>query len=173
MEAARLLDLLGDADVALGVGDDGSDVTGDLAEMAEALALVREVITRARSIEALLVDTIAATMTGPQADVDGWRVERTRPRNRKAWDSEGLLSELARRADVDPETGEVFDAETARKRLIEAIRACVPLTGSLGWRTRALREWGIDPDEWCESSPAPWRVTVTPIAGDQDAQEVA
>lgn len=73
--------------------------------------------------------------------------------NRK-WSSEDLLRRVVLQAMVDPETGELpTDAEReVAERVVTALAKVVPFTGSLGWRVTALKEMGIDPDEWAETT---------------------
>lgn len=81
-------------------------------------------------------------------------LEKKRGSNRKKWQSAELVSHLVRLA-LDPEgTGEIpADPMEAAGKVVEVLTACAPFTGSLGWRATALRDWGIDPDEWCETTP--------------------
>lgn len=86
-------------------------------------------------------------------------LERRQGKDRKKWRSDELLSYLVRGALVDPETGEVeTDPLALRDRLVSELTACVPFTGSLGWRVMALRERDVPIDEFCETFPG--KVTV-------------
>jgi hypothetical protein len=143
---------------------------GELQEHAEALARIRLLIGELRQMEADLTDAIAGQMTSQQTQVGPWRLERRKGSTRKGWDSEGLLSELIRRARFDVETGEQFSDAQTLAHLLSDLRACVPFTASLGWRAGPLRERGMDPDEWCETTPGPWRVDVMPVIHPTDTE---
>lgn len=81
-------------------------------------------------------------------------LEKKRGSNRKKWQSDRLVTRLVRAA-LDPEgTGELPDSPyEAVDTVVSTLTACAPFTGSMGWRVTALKERGIDPDEWCESTP--------------------
>jgi hypothetical protein len=131
----------------------------DLDRLAQLLDAMREAKDRIKAIEGDIVPVVADLMGQQQVQVGDYKLERRGGKDRKQWQSGSVLNELITRSNVSPE-GEVLDAGAARDRFIEAVRACFPLTASTGWRTRALRSWGIDPDEYAETSPAPWRVEV-------------
>lgn len=78
---------------------------------------------------------------------------------RKKWQSDDLVRLLVRRG-LDPAgTGEVTAAQVeAVERVVAELVACAPFTPSMGWRATALRERGLDPEEFCESAPG--RVSV-------------
>jgi hypothetical protein len=137
----------------------------NLEALASRLAVVREQMAELRQLDADLTMAIADLMTGQQQQAGPWRLERRKGSTRKGWDSEALFSELIRRSNWDPETGETLDDRQARNALCVAVRECIPLTRSLGWRAGALRANGIDPDEWCETTPGSWRVDVTRTEG--------
>lgn len=148
-EALSQLDKLPDADL------EGPDT-----DVAEALHLVTEIRHRLGEVEATIQAALVGRIRVEDATVGRYRLERRGGAIRKRWQSDRVFSDLVRRANVDAATGEVLDDTAARERLIAAVTECVPLTGSLGWRTRALRAWGIDPDDYCEKSPASFRFEV-------------
>lgn len=134
----------------------------DLAELKHRVTLA------ARAVEERLADV----MPDKRLELPGLPVmERKKGTDRKKWQSGDLLDELLRHAAFDAETGAVIDDELIlRQRIHETLTACVPFTGSLGWRVTALRDLGLDPDEWCETAPG--RISVV-IHGDTDRGEVA
>lgn len=71
----------------------------------------------------------------------------------RKWDSEELLRKIVRDHIVDRETGEIPDEATlaAIQRVVDAIYAAAPFTASMGWRTTALKELGVDIDDYCET----------------------
>lgn len=133
---------------------------GDVEELARLHVAIVKAAQRLATIRGAVEATLADVMPDKRLELPGLPVlERRRGTDRKAWQSVDLLDELFRRAVVDVETGEVLDDEALiRQRLHEVLVDCVPFTGSLGWRTTALRDLGLDPDEWCETKPG--RVSV-------------
>lgn len=113
------------------------------------LPLKRDISDLARRAE----DALAASMPAKEVrDLPGLPpFERRKGSDRKAWQSADLLREIVHQhRHVNPETGEITVDTDA---LLDALKAAVPFTGSLGWRVKALRELGLDPDEWCETKP--------------------
>lgn len=84
---------------------------------------------------------------------------------RKRWQSEQVLEELRNLASVN-EDGERLSFEDELANFERAIRDCVPLTQSLGWRARGLKAWGIDPGEYSEYEPGRPRVEVREVGTD-------
>jgi hypothetical protein len=150
------LDDLEDAAISL-IDRGGAEAVAGL------LAEVRSVRTalglRERAIEELLVDIMLEdTMT-----VTGIGTFRLRHgRDRKGWDSEELLSTVIRRS-LDPEgTGELpATIPEVVERIRTGVFAAAPITPSMQWRVTALRDQGIDPDEWCTSTPGRTTVQIT------------
>ena len=170
MDAYGLANLIDFAVEALNqVPDD--DITGDDDRLVEALAGLNALKAKTRDVEALLQAALTDRFRTQQAQVGKYRLERRGGTTRKQWQSLDVFAALVRRSHVDPETGEVHDPEQARRALVDSVTACVPLTGSLGWRTKALREHGLDPDEYCVTSPAPYRFEVHVVdPGDAEAE---
>lgn len=131
------------------------NATGDLTELATLLHHLRNDIRHlqilARDIEAEVVDL----MPGKTAELDGLPVIEVRGGSiRKKWQSEDLVPVLIRKA-LDPDgTGELPTSPIdAAHAVADVLTACAPFTPSMGWRVGALRDRGLDPDEWCESTP--------------------
>ena len=133
----------------------------ELAERGDwhALAFVLAELRRLAADLRLLVDTVEQDcyrlLPGKRTEIDGLGVlEKRKGTDRRAWQSTDLLDELLRVAVVDRETGAVLDDELLiRQRIHEVLVDAVPFNPSLGWRVTALRDLGIDPDEWCETRP--------------------
>lgn len=88
--------------------------------------------------------------------IEGVGIIEKRRSNSKKWESERLLNDIVRRK-LDNGTGEVTPTDVFE--LIETLKKVLPLTGSLGWRSNALKEENIDTDEYCDIT---WgRPTVT------------
>lgn len=133
----------------------------DLDTLADGLARIREFRKAVSDLERHIEDYVAELMDQEQMIIgdDELTLERRRGKTRKQWRSDELLRHLVGDRLVDPRSGElVFD------KLV----ACLPLTGSLGWRTRALREHGVDPSDWCDEEPARTTVSVKARRVDDD-----
>lgn len=131
----------------------------DLHNLAVLLDALEEAYTTLAETRRDITPVVAELMGRQQVQVGDFKLERRGGKDRKQWQSGSIFNELIARSNVTPE-GEPLGDAAARDRLIEAVRACFPLTGSTSWRTRALRTWGIDPDEYAETSPGAWRVEV-------------
>lgn len=124
---------------------------GDLEGLTAGFSALDEFLKAARDVRNHAEDNIADLM--PQAKVnlhDQFTLERHTNRNHK-WQSEELLRHLVGDTLVDPDTGE---------NVFERLVACVPFTPSLSWRAGALRQAGVDPDEWREVTSSRRTVTV-------------
>ncbi len=82
---------------------------------------------------------------------DETMIERKRAVSRKHWDSLLLLDKVVRTA-LDPMgTGEITVGVAEGIDIVKtAIAETAPFTGSLGWRVTALRNMGIEPEDYCE-----------------------
>lgn len=89
--------------------------------------------------------------------------------SRNAWESAELLGLIVDRfLAPDPETGEVPPPEAVTwcgDLICELVEVLPITTKGIGWRVRALKERGIDPDEY--STKKPGRLTVQLHGGDQ------
>ncbi len=127
----------------------------DLAE----LAAVHVDLTRARRrlamVAAFIEDALADAMPDKVLELPGLpSLELRSGKKRTAWQSLDLFDELLHRCAVDPDTGEVIDdPDMLRARIRDVLAECVPFTGSLGWRVKALAAAGITVDEWCTTTP--------------------
>lgn len=97
-----------------------------------------------------LVDRLAQQMPDKRVTLQGiGTFERHRKTDRKRWDTEDLL-----RAVLDTRrlasSGEPLE-ETQMQKILHVWNLGAPRVG-------ALRERGLDPDEWCETSPGGWAI---------------
>lgn len=82
--------------------------------------------------------------------VDGFGVIEKRTASTRKWESEQLLMDVCRQV-LDPEqTGEIHPSRVVE--LISVLKQILPITGSLGWRTGALKEHGINPDDYSQTT---------------------
>lgn len=109
----------------------------------------------ARDLTALrqMIDAdIARLLPERRVTVDGLgTVERGRTSPGRAWQSADLARHVARRAVVDPDSGEVHATSLvqAAQLAADAIADTARLTASTGWSRPKLTAAGVDPDEWC------------------------
>jgi hypothetical protein len=127
---------------------------GDWQSLIRGLEPLQQIIGDLRIIERSVKNWIADTIPERKVTVPGvGTVERKAQITRRNWQSDDLLRKIVVQALVDPDTGEIPSSPMeAVERVLSEIRACVPFTGSTGWRVGALRERGFDPDEWCEEN---------------------
>lgn len=119
----------------------------DLARIAMALRR----IAKAHADAAADVDTLIAKKHGRGTfDVDGAEVKVGRTARRTGWDHDALLRAVLDSRLVDTETGEIAD-ETPLDKVRHVWNLGAP-------RTTALRDRGIDPDEFATTE---WRDSVT------------
>lgn len=92
-----------------------------------------------------LADKIARRMDDKRytSQAAGITVERSMKTDRKEWDKESLLRAVLDSRLVDPDTGEVKDP-TPLDKVLHVWNLPAP-------RVTALRERGLDPDEFCRS----------------------
>jgi hypothetical protein len=119
-----------------------------LGGLARVIVALKGVIAAARDAMDLVEQHTIRTMPDRQAVVDGFVLERKSGTVRKAWDHPLLASLVARRATFDAETGEVLIKPEDAQRVIDELLT----VGHIDyWRAGALRERGIDPDQYCET----------------------
>ena len=144
---------------------DHLDVDG-LVQTADKIAQLRERLTYALAyVERAAGQTVADYPAGREGELPDGRVyEIRRGSERKAWDHqrwqkdarEKLLAKhgIGSGVAVVPETGEEISVHEVLAE-IEAVH------GSTGPRVTALRPLGLDPDDYCERSPGPYRVIIS------------
>jgi len=125
---------------------------GDWEALVRGLEPLQQVLGDLRMLEQQVKRGIADTMPERRVTVEGvGTVERKAKTTRRNWDSDELLRKIISGAILDEQTGELPSSPmVAADLILQELRAVMPITGSLGWRVTALRERGIDPDEWCE-----------------------
>ena len=90
----------------------------------------------------------ARLMPDKTVEVPGLGFVQRRTASSRSWDSETLLMKICRQT-LDPEgTGEIQPSRVVE--LIDVLKQIMPITKSLGWRMTALRQHGIDPDEYSD-----------------------
>lgn len=126
-----------------------------IAELVELRINIAELRDRERRLVEIIHDTAETRKTETPSGL----VEISKRRNRK-WDHDELVRHLTRIAldtrDVDPATGELLDRPTW-ERVADAIKACA---GIGYWRIGALKDHGLDPDEFAETTSEAKAVTI-------------
>lgn len=129
----------------------------------ELQALHKDLAMLMRDVEQYVIDTSPSRINrAGNKSYPPFLVENTayfeikRKASRTSWESESLLDRVVTAAVVG-NTGELPSKETRTviDRVVTAVKAAVPFTASLGWRKGALREQGIDPDEYGEKDEEP------------------
>ena len=160
--------------VRVGVASLGAVLDGTLsglirdAKAPEMVAMIAGGQEQRAAIKAL-EDTITAR-AGAQMDLgregvleDGRAFKIRRGQNRKGWDHErwqhdaraAVLADADVPAEVvDPRTGELVN-------LHPVLTALQGVHGSTGPRVGALRAMGLDPEDYCETTPGAWGVEFT------------
>jgi len=143
--------------------DAPTDIDGALAD----LVALRDAQDALKDWEGVLTDFLAEHLSkeGHQLP-DGRTAQVRRGRDRTEWDTRSLVrAVLDSRCRPDPETGEAAPSDDGRAEIKGEPLSCsqdlarVLHVWNLGApRVTALRDRGIDPDEFCASSPG--RVSV-------------
>ena len=128
-----------------------------LDDLVENLLDTRERIQQLRDHERFLIDEIHDAAPQRKNETAFGLVEVSKRRNRK-WDHEEATKHVVARAlderAVDPDTGEIEPSWVAVTR---ALRECA---GIGYWQVGALRDRGLDPDEFAETTSEAKSVTI-------------
>lgn len=131
------------------------DVEALIADLAE----VRETIKSLREDERQLVEDIHQLADARKFETEYGFVELSK-RNNRRWDHDELVRHLTRvvldTREIDPETGEIT-SQPAWERVASAIRDCA---GIGYWRIGKLRDYGLDPDEFAETTSSALSVQI-------------
>lgn len=145
----------------------------DFAELLWHLRSAREALQgMERDIEA----ATARAMLGDFAESGDLRVERSRSRERKAWDHDSWQADVRAKVaqasglkgaqGVVLASGEVVPASVMFGALCEVQR----VHGASAPKTTALRALGLDPEDYAETQPGAWRVKVTRLAAETESE---
>lgn len=123
---------------------DADHLEDDQATNLICLAMIREARSNLSHVEKALEDQIAKGFDGKRVTVDGvGTFEKHGKRDRKSWDRDALLRSVLDTRRVDTDTGEITD-ETPLDKVLHVWNLGTP-------RLTALKDRGLDPDEFCES----------------------
>lgn len=125
----------------------------DLADALDARAILATTVMGLSQIKERLDDLIGDAMGEYRVVVEGrGQVERHKKKSRTKWDKDLKRAVLDSRM-VDVESGELLD-ETPLDKVLTVWNLGAP-------RLTALRDRGIDPDEWCETEERPgWTLKI-------------
>lgn len=135
-----------------------TDITNDLDENAArgaydsldtaliCLAAIREARTQLAHVEHELENRLAPVMDKRVVIPGVGTFEKHAKKNRTQWDRDDLLRAVLDTRIVDKDTGEVLD-ETPLQKVLQVWNLGAP-------RVTALRQRGLDADEFCRSEPA-------------------
>jgi hypothetical protein len=139
----------------------------EIAELASELyrlrAQRRDIADRERDVEKRLADLMDTDSVNLD---DRVTLQRRRGSKRTKWQTDEIVAHLRTVSRFNTEDGSEVDPVTHLEQFARALKECAPLTPSLSWRAGALREWGIDPDEY--ASVEPGRVSVQVHVTEED-----
>jgi hypothetical protein len=123
---------------------------GDYTSLAYGLVAFKDLKANLDILVRAIEDDVAAHLPAKKHTIEGLGTFERRSTTSRKWDSEGLMQYMVRDV-LDPDrTGEVnYDRIWD---LIEALKAVLPLTASLGWRVTALKELGMPVDNFAETT---------------------
>lgn len=130
---------------------DNATATENLEADLIALAMLKEARTNLAIIERDLENALAKAMPDKQLVVEGVGMfERSKKKSRTQWDKDDLFRAVQDSRLFNPHTGELKE-ETPVEKLLHVYNLPAP-------RLTALRDRGIDPDQYCHSEDAGWAV---------------
>lgn len=123
---------------------------GDWNTLLYGLAELRKIKTDLDALVRETEENVAALLPEKKVIVDGFGVVERRTASTRKWESDNLMRHLVR-TQLDPDgTGEITLPRVFA--LLETLTAVLPLTASLGWRVTALKEAGVDVDNFSETT---------------------
>jgi hypothetical protein len=130
----------------------------ELTDLARQMLQFRDLVRVVRDLAGRLEQGVARAMPDKKVTIDGLgTLERNVDVSRKNWDHDMVASKLVTQALERwmQETGEVINVEQAQAVLVAIMTACRP-----EWRMGGLKDYGIDPDDYCEKTYGQPRIRV-------------
>lgn len=121
----------------------------------------REMVRIMRDIAGRIEQATVRAMPHRKMVIDGiGTVEKTTETARKEWDHPLVAGQVLRSATDSwaKETGEIVDQELAGK-VLDAFMAAARME----WRVTALKDLGINPDNYCETTYGSQKIRVTRV----------
>lgn len=116
---------------------------GDWESLSHGLANLMEFKKNLAAVIQSIETDIYKLMPDKKTPIEGLGIVEKRRSNTKKWDSERLLHRI-----LDMHISDNGELDAAS--LVETIEKVMPLTPSMGWRVTALKELGIDIDNYCD-----------------------
>ncbi len=129
--------------------DQPTNPPDQLEDLVTQVAHADRLLNAARDIRAHLGTQLAQRLNGVNTltNIAGFQVERRVARQKERWDKPALLSQLVNVAEdnrVDKQTGEIRDLT---QTYVDVVGRAA---GISYFRRGVLKEWGLDPDKYCE-----------------------
>lgn len=157
--AAPRLDLLTSSIAEVSSAVAGWIDTAAEVEALDALATVRQARQDLAQVEAVLERHAARVMTGNVIEWPGGVAERHFGKSRKEWAHDDLVRQVVQLIAVDAATDKASgETDEMLAALVQDACARFALTHRPDWRVTALKQLGVDADDYCSAIPG--RVTV-------------
>jgi hypothetical protein len=146
------------SDVSCTVDYESTVTPFDIDRAVSDLAELREIRKGLADWEAELSEWLAEALGYNTLTLDsGHTVQVRRSTDRKAWDHDALIRLVIARGRDERRVTEDGEYESEGEAVGRALMECARPS----WRVTALRERGIDPDEYAETSPGKIGVVIT------------
>jgi hypothetical protein len=141
-------------------------------DMAELLLLIRDARTKLYGVEQDTEAALAKAMLSDQVVTNTLRVERYRSAERKAWDHEAwqrdVRQQAIRAAGLQRCHVVTADGEELSTAVLHDLLSAVQMVHAAGApktsKATGLRAFGLDPADYCESSPGARHVRIIRMA---------
>lgn len=154
------------------------ETTGDATLVVHSLASLRETVAALKDLDASLVRALgmrSRTVGEGQGQTGAYSWEVHGGRNRTAWDHDAWKHDARAKVveslietvvhdnieTVDPETG-IIQARPLNTLLQEAMTLLQEFHGAGQPRVGTMKKHGLDPDDYCETNPGPYTITINP-----------
>lgn len=125
-------------------------LAGDWHTLASALNYLKDLKRDLDTLIRATEDDIVGLLPDKKVVVEGIGTLEKKSVVTRKWESEDLLKYLCRTT-LDPDgTGEIDPSNVVK--LMDVLRKVLPLTSSLGWRATALKDLGVDDEQFCEKT---------------------
>jgi len=132
---------------------------GDWQALTRGLAAFRDMKANLDVLIRAIEDDVAANLPDKKVVLDGVGMIERRSTTSRKWESENLLQHLASRTVQPDGNGMVTSAQLFE--FIQLLRAALPFTASTGWRVTALRDNGIDVDNFSDTTYGRQTITIS------------
>jgi hypothetical protein len=131
-------------------------------EALDALATVRQARQDLAQVEAVIEQRAARLMSGNVVEWPGGVAERRFGKDRREWNHDELTEVVTRRIALDAATDRASgETDDMLEALVRDAIGQYALTNRPAWRTTALKQLDVDPDEYCHAIPGRTTVAIT------------